>query len=130
VAETPTDPEQVLRDYTEMWNERDTSKKPDVVSESFVTRLLNARNGVGRPTLASSFMFRDGQLSGMVYKKIQLIGTSSDSFDDAADDAIDRAEKTLNNVKWAEVIDQGVEIAAVDGREYQVEVEVAFELDE
>lgn len=65
----------------------------------------------------------------MVYKKVTLIGSSSESFDDAANDAIDRAESTLNNVKWAEVVDQGVEIASVEGRQYQVELEVAFELE-
>jgi flavin-binding protein dodecin len=65
----------------------------------------------------------------MVFKKIRLIGTSEESFDDAADDAIDRAEDTLDNVKWAEVVEQGVEIAGVEGRQYQVEVEVAFELE-
>ena len=64
----------------------------------------------------------------MVYKKVRLIGTSEESFDDAADDAIDRAEETLENVKWAEVVEQGVEVASVDGRQYQAEVEVAFEL--
>ena len=41
----------------------------------------------------------------MVYKKVRLIGTSDESFDDAANDAIDRAEETLQNVKWAEVVD-------------------------
>ncbi|MCG1003645.1 MULTISPECIES: dodecin [Halobacterium] len=66
----------------------------------------------------------------MVFKKIRLIGTSEESFDEAADDAIDRAEDTLNNVKWAEVIEQGVEIAGVEGRQYQVEVEIAFELED
>jgi len=65
----------------------------------------------------------------MVFK-IRLIGTSEESFDEAADDAIDRAEDTLNNVKWAEVVEQGVEIAGVEGRQYQVEVEVAFELED
>jgi len=64
----------------------------------------------------------------MVYKKIELIGTSEESFDDAADDAIDRAEDTLENVKWAEVVDQGVEIANAENRQYQVEMKVAFEL--
>ncbi|MFW5939924.1 MAG: dodecin [Halolamina sp.] len=64
----------------------------------------------------------------MVHKKITLIGSSSESFDDAADDAIDRAEDTLDNVKWAEVKELGVELASVDDREYQAEVEVAFEL--
>ncbi|WP_251342857.1 dodecin [Haloplanus halophilus] len=65
----------------------------------------------------------------MVFKKITLIGRSSDSFDDAVDDAIDRADETLNNVKWIEVDELGVEVAAVENREYQAEVEVAFELE-
>jgi len=65
----------------------------------------------------------------MVFKKITLIGTSEESFDAAADEAIDRAENTLENVCWAEVEELGVELA--DGaREYQAEVEVAFELAE
>ncbi|KDE58858.1 dodecin [Halostagnicola sp. A56] len=66
----------------------------------------------------------------MVFKKIRLIGTSSESFDAAADDAIDRAEATLQNVYWIEVDELGVEIANVDDREYQAEVTVAFELEE
>jgi len=65
----------------------------------------------------------------MVYKKITLIGTSDQSFDAAVDDAVDRADATLDNVKWAEVDDMGVELASVDGRQYQAEVEVAFELE-
>jgi len=64
----------------------------------------------------------------MVYKKITLIGTSEESFDAATDDAVDRAEDTLQNVKWVEVEELGVEVASVDGRQYQAEVTVAFEL--
>ncbi|MFD1515044.1 dodecin [Halomarina rubra] len=66
----------------------------------------------------------------MVYKKITLIGSSDESFDAAVDNAVDRAEETLNNVHWVEVVEMGVEVASVEGREYQVEVEVAFQLDE
>jgi flavin-binding protein dodecin len=65
----------------------------------------------------------------MVFKKITLIGRSSDSFDDAVDDAIDRADETLDHVKWIEVEELGVEVASVQGREYQAEVVVAFELE-
>lgn len=65
----------------------------------------------------------------MVFKKITLIGTSDESFDAAADDALDRAEETLDNIYWAEVEEFGVELASVDGREYQAELEVAFELE-
>lgn len=66
----------------------------------------------------------------MVFKKIDLIGTSQESFEDAIDDAIDRAEATLENVHWVEVDELGVEVASVEGRQYQAEVEIAFELEE
>jgi len=66
----------------------------------------------------------------MVFKKITLIGTSPESFDAAADDAIERAERTLENLMWVEVDELGVEIASVENREYQAEVTVAFELEE
>ncbi|WP_435333236.1 dodecin [Haloarchaeobius sp. TZWWS8] len=66
----------------------------------------------------------------MVFKKITLIGTSDESFEAAADNAIDRAQDTLNNVHWIDVKELGVEIATADDREYQAEVEVAFQLQE
>ncbi|WP_123534012.1 dodecin [Halosimplex salinum] len=66
----------------------------------------------------------------MVFKKITLIGTSTESFDEAVDDAVERAEETLQNVYWVEVEEMGVEIASVQNREYQAEVEVAFELED
>jgi hypothetical protein len=66
----------------------------------------------------------------MVYKKIELVGRSTESFDRAVDDAIDRARETLENVKWIEVENMGVELASVEDREYQAEVKVAFELEE
>ena len=65
----------------------------------------------------------------MVYKKIELIGRSNESFEDAVDDAIDRAEQTLENLMWVSVVNQAVELDQPE-REYQAEVEVAFELDE
>lgn len=66
----------------------------------------------------------------MVFKKITLVGTSEESFDAAADDAIDRAQDTLDDVHWIEVDQLGVEIASVEDRAYQAEVTVAFELEE
>ena len=65
----------------------------------------------------------------MVFKKITLIGTSDESFDAAVDDAINRADDTLDNVCWVEVDEMGVELDSVEDREYQAEVEVAFELE-
>lgn len=66
----------------------------------------------------------------MVFKKVTLIGSSDESFDAATDAAIERAEETLENLAWVTVVEQGVELASVDDREYQVEVEVAFKIQE
>ena len=64
----------------------------------------------------------------MVFKKITLVGTSPDSFEAAVDDAIDRAQATLDEVHWIEVDQLGVEVASAPDREYQAEVTVAFKL--
>ena len=66
----------------------------------------------------------------MVMKKVTLMGASMESFDDAVDNAIDRAHETLENVCWVEVEELGVELATVEDREYQAEVEVAFRLED
>ncbi|MFW6018312.1 MAG: dodecin [Halapricum sp.] len=66
----------------------------------------------------------------MVFKKIKLIGTSTESFEDAVDDAIERAEATLENIQWVEVEQLGVEVATADDREYQAEAVIAFELED
>ncbi|MEF8791393.1 MAG: dodecin [Haloarculaceae archaeon] len=65
----------------------------------------------------------------MVFKKITLIGRSNENFEDAVEDAIDRAEQTLENLMWVSVENQAVELDQAE-REYQAEVEVAFELEE
>jgi flavin-binding protein dodecin len=65
----------------------------------------------------------------MVFKKITLIGTSGQDFENAVDDAIKRAEMTLDNVQWVEIVEQSVQIGGVNDREYQVEAEIAFEVE-
>jgi flavin-binding protein dodecin len=39
----------------------------------------------------------------MVYKYINIVGTSPNSIDDAVRDAVTEATKTLNNIEWAEL---------------------------
>jgi flavin-binding protein dodecin len=66
----------------------------------------------------------------MVFKKITLIGTSGENVENAVDDAITRAEMTLDNIQWVEIVEQSVQIAGLNDREYQVEAEIAFELED
>jgi len=65
----------------------------------------------------------------MVYKKVNLTGSSTESWEEAAMRAVERAETTLENVKWVEVQSKGIEIASVDEPEFQTEVEIAFEVE-
>jgi flavin-binding protein dodecin len=63
----------------------------------------------------------------MVFKKVTLVGESNENFEGAVEDAISRAEKTLENLKWASVENEAVQLDQSE-RRYQAEVEVAFEL--
>lgn len=64
-----------------------------------------------------------------VYKIIELVGSSTQSSDDAIQQAISRAGKTLHNLDWFEV--QDIRGHIVDGKvgHYQVKLKIGFRLD-
>ncbi|MFP4631873.1 MAG: dodecin domain-containing protein [Halobacteriota archaeon] len=66
----------------------------------------------------------------MVHKKITVIGSSTDSWEQAALDAVDRVDATVENIKWVEVTGRGIELATTEEPEFQTEVEVAFLVEE
>jgi flavin-binding protein dodecin len=65
-----------------------------------------------------------------VYKHVRLTGTSADSLEAAVQSAVDRAGKTLHNLRWFQVIDTRGHIK--DGRvdQWQVTVEIGFKVDD
>ena len=60
------------------------------------------------------------------FKKIELVGTSSESFSAACSNAIQKATETLRQMKWLEVVEQRGRIT--DGKidQYQVTIRVGF----
>jgi flavin-binding protein dodecin len=64
-----------------------------------------------------------------VAKVTELSATSSKSFEDAIQQGIDRATKTLRNVKSAWIKDMRVSIENDKVAEYQVNMQVTFVLD-
>lgn len=66
---------------------------------------------------------------GTIYKKTELVGTSTVGYDDAVKVAIGRAQETLRHVDWFEVkemrgrIDNGVIV-------YQATLEIGFALED
>jgi flavin-binding protein dodecin len=65
-----------------------------------------------------------------VAKVTELNATSTKSFEDAIQQAINRATKTLRNVKGAWIKEQRVAIENNQISEYQVNVLITFILDE
>jgi len=63
-----------------------------------------------------------------IYRKTEVVGTSTVGFDDGVKRAIERAQKTLRNVQWFEVKEHRGRITN-GGIEYQVTVEIGFELE-
>jgi len=66
---------------------------------------------------------------GRTYKKVEVIGISSAGIEDAIQQAITRAQQSLERLSWFEVQDVRGHIGD-DGKikEYQVVIKVAFEL--
>ena len=63
-----------------------------------------------------------------VYKVVELVGSSSKSIEDAIENAIGRAGKTLSNLDWFEVVDTRGHIDGGKVGHYQVTVKVGFRL--
>jgi len=65
-----------------------------------------------------------------VYKKIELVGSSSTSVTDAIEKAVARAAKTVKNLEWFEVDQVRGHIEDGKVEHYQVVLKAGFRLDE
>lgn len=61
-----------------------------------------------------------------VYKVIELIGTSPDSWEMAAKAAVDRAAMSLRDLRVAEVVEQDMVLEAGTVQAYRAKVKVSF----
>ena len=61
-----------------------------------------------------------------VYKLIELTGTSTRSIEDAVNNALKRAGKTIKNLRWFEVIETRGDIGKNQVAHWQVTVKVGF----
>lgn len=65
-----------------------------------------------------------------VYKVIELVGTSTESWERAASAAVERASKSLRDLRIAEIIDQ--DLVLQDGKvtAYRAKVKVSFKYED
>lgn len=65
-------------------------------------------------------------MSGSVYKVIELVGTSTDSWEAAARNALEAAAKNVHDLRVAEVVTQDVRLDDNKIVEYRVKMAVSF----
>ena len=65
-------------------------------------------------------------MSDSVYKVIELIGTSISSWEDAAKNAVERASKSLENLRIAEVKDLDMKVEDGKVTAYRAKVSLSF----
>jgi dodecin len=68
-------------------------------------------------------------VSEHVYKKIELVGSSPNGIEDAVNNAIGRASKTIRNMRWFEVAEVRGHLEDNKVVHWQVTVKVGFTLD-
>ncbi len=69
-------------------------------------------------------------MSEHVYKVVELTGSSSIGADDAVKNAIERARRTLHNLRWFQVTETRGHIEDGAISHWQVTLKVGFTLDE
>ena len=65
-----------------------------------------------------------------IYKKIELTGSSTVSMQDAIENAISKASKTLHDMRWFEVVETRGNIQDGKVAHWQVTIKIGFALTE
>lgn len=69
-------------------------------------------------------------MDNSVYKKIELTGTSEKSIEEAINNAISKAAKTVRKMRWFEVVEVRGAINEDRVAQWQATVKVAFNVEE
>ena len=65
-----------------------------------------------------------------VYKVIDLVGTSDESWERAAAVAIEKASQTLRNIRVARIVEQDIHLEPGKPLSYRVKLEVSFKYED
>ena len=65
-----------------------------------------------------------------IYKLVEIVGTSEESFAKAVSAGVERASETLRNLDWFEVTELRGRVSNGKVSQYQVKMKVGFRLDD
>jgi flavin-binding protein dodecin len=69
-------------------------------------------------------------MSEHIYKKIELVGSSPNGFEEAVKNALVRAGKTVRNMRWFEVVETRGYIENGKVAHWQVTLKIGFTLED
>lgn len=69
-------------------------------------------------------------MSEHVYKKIELVGSSKTSVEDAVQNAISKANESLSNLRWFEVVETRGQIEDGKVAYWQVTIKIGFQVND
>jgi dodecin len=72
----------------------------------------------------------ESQMAESVYKVIELIGTSTESWEKAAVAALKRASKTLRDLRVAEVVEQDLVMSNGKVEAFRTKIKVSFKYED
>ena len=64
-----------------------------------------------------------------LYKKVEVVGTSTVSFAEAVKSAVEEASKSIRNMSWFEVVEERGRIKDGAVAEFQVTIKIGFKVD-
>ena len=65
-----------------------------------------------------------------VYKVLKLVGSSSEGIEDAINQALDKANKSVRNMRWFELDELRGHVEDGEVAHYQVKLDVGFTLED
>jgi len=68
-------------------------------------------------------------MSESVYKVVELVGTSTESWEKAAATAVERASQTLRDLRIAEVVELDMQLEDGKVKHYRAKVKVSFKFE-
>lgn len=68
-------------------------------------------------------------MSDNIYKKIEIVGSSTKSIEDAIENAVNRAGQSVKSLRWFEVTETRGHIEDGKVKHYQVTLKIGFTLE-
>jgi dodecin len=89
-----------------------------------------ASHGTQEQEIKKSNSAREEDMAESVYKIIEVVGTSSESWERAATAAVERASKTLRDLRIAEIAQLDLQIGDGKVQAYRARVKLSFKFEE